>query len=411
MAVGRLIRTGLVGGVASLFVAMTGLLAKVAEINLVGTQVTGARVLLVLSPFVAAYVSVRPRVVGGRLEQATTSGAATYGAVAGLTTGGLVAAALLFTDWYGIERVREIFIQVDPALLEIVAFGQSVIVGAAILTAGGALVGAAGGAFRTMSPAVRRPIGTAISAALLAGLLQRIVPIALVQLGIKADWLYSPATGGLTWLGAVSVLLGSLGFSLLWARRGMAARDTVRAIVREQPSAKIIVVLVAIGVLATVPVLLGAVISEVLGTVMVFMLLGLGLNIVVGYAGLLDLGYVAFFGFGAYALALLTGGTLNTTTGSAAPAFGMSLSFYVAIPIVVLLAAGVGLLIGAPVLRLRGDYLAIVTLGLGEMVSILISSNWMKPLVGGPQGMRNVTDAAIAGFSFRSISSTSPWRS
>ena len=64
-------------------------------------------------------------------------------------------------------------------------------------------------------------------------------------------------------------------------------------------------------------------ISEVLGTVLVFMLLGLGLNIVVGYAGLLDLGYVAFFGFGAYATALLTGATLNTTTGSAAPAFSM----------------------------------------------------------------------------------------
>jgi branched-chain amino acid transport system permease protein len=131
------------------------------------------------------------------------------------------------------------------------------------------------------------------------------------------------------------------------------------------------------------------------------MLLGLGLNIVVGYAGLLDLGYVAFFGFGAYATALLTGATLNTTTGSAAPALSLDLNFYIAIPIVVLLAAGVGVLIGGPVLRLRGDYLAIVTLGLGEIASILLASNWLTPLVGGPQGMRNVTNASIAGFSFR----------
>jgi len=135
--------------------------------------------------------------------------------------------------------------------------------------------------------------------------------------------------------------------------------------------------------------------------VLLYVLLGLGLNVVVGFAGLLDLGYVAFFGFGAYATALLTGATLNTTTGSAAPAFTMDLNFYVAIPVIVLLAAGVGVLIGAPVLRLRGDYLAIVTLGLGEMVTILISSNWLKPLVGGPQGMRNITDAELAGFSFR----------
>lgn len=401
MPAGRLIRTGLVGGIVSLFVAMTGLLAKVATINLIGTQITGARVLLVLAPFVAAYVAVRPRVVAGRLEETTTLRAATYGAVAGVAAGGMVAAALLFTDWYGVDRVRAIFIEVDLPLLGIVAFGKSVAVGASILTVGGALIGVAGGAFGTLTPSLRDPVGTAIGVTLLAGLLQRIIPIALVQLGIKADWLYSPATGGLTWLGACLVLVGSLAFSWLWARRGKAARDTVRTIVREQPSARIVVILVGIGVLATIPLLLGAVVSEVLGTVMVFMVLGLGLNIVVGYAGLLDLGYVAFFGFGAYATALLTGGTLNTTTGSAAPAFGMHLNFYVAIPIVVLLAAGVGLLIGAPVLRLRGDYLAIVTLGLGEMVSILISSNWFKPLVGGPQGLRNVTDAAIGGFSFR----------
>jgi branched-chain amino acid transport system permease protein len=134
---------------------------------------------------------------------------------------------------------------------------------------------------------------------------------------------------------------------------------------------------------------------------MVFMLLGLGLNIVVGYAGLLDLGYVAFFAFGAYALALLTGATLNTTTGAAAPAFSLDLSFYLSVWIVAALAAGVGVLIGAPVLRLRGDYLAIVTLGLGEIVSLLTQSRWLQPVVGGPQGMRGVTDAAIGDISFR----------
>jgi branched-chain amino acid transport system permease protein len=401
MPVGRLVRTGLVGGIAVIYVALVGLLAKVAEINLIGTQVTGARAVLAFVPFLVAYVAVRPRVVAGEMVVATTSSAARSGAVAGLASGGSVAAALLFTNWYGVDRVGEIFIQVNPALLEILSFGKSVTVGAVILTVGGVLAGAAGGAFRTLAVSVRRPLATAMSVTLLAGLLQRIIPIALVQLGITVDWLYSPASGGLTWLGAALFFAGSLLCSWAWARRGKAASATVRTMVREQPGTRIIVLLVMVGVLATIPLLVGAVISEVLGTVMVFMLLGLGLNIVVGYAGLLDLGYVAFFGFGAYATALLTGATLNTTTGSAAPAFTMDLNFYVAIPIIVLLAAGVGVLIGAPVLRLRGDYLAIVTLGLGEMVTILISSNWLKPLVGGPQGMRNITDAELAGFSFR----------
>jgi len=281
------------------------------------------------------------------------------------------------------------------------SFGQSAIVGASILVLGGLLLGAAGGGFRTLAPEARKVLATAISATLLMGLLQRIIPIAMLQLGLDPDWMYDPISSGLTWVGAAVTFFVALGAAWLWARRGRAARETLRTMTREQPGTRVVVGLVMIAILATIPWLVGSVISEVLGAVMVFMLLGLGLNIVVGYAGLLDLGYVAFFGFGAYATALLTGATLNTTTGSAAPALSLHLNFYVALPIVVLLAAGVGLLIGAPVLRLRGDYLAIVTLGLGEIVSILIGSNWLKPLVGGPQGMRNITDASIAGFSFR----------
>ena len=134
---------------------------------------------------------------------------------------------------------------------------------------------------------------------------------------------------------------------------------------------------------------------------MIYVLLGLGLNIVVGYAGLLDLGYVAFFAFGAYTTGVLTGAFLNTTTGAAEPVLSADLNFYVAVWIVALLAAGVGLLIGAPVLRLRGDYLAIVTLGLGEIVSVITASKWAQPLIGGPQGMRGVTKAELFGFNFQ----------
>ena len=163
----------------------------------------------------------------------------------------------------------------------------------------------------------------------------------------------------------------------------------------------IVVMLAGLAVLLVAPYVLGSVIAEVLGTVMVFALLGLGLNIVVGYAGLLDLGYVFFFTLGAYALALLTGATLNTFIGSSEPAISLNLNFYVAIPIVVLIAAASGVLIGAPVLRLRGDYLALVTLGLGEMIVVLVTSPWLEPLVGGPQGMRDITNAPIGDFGFR----------
>jgi len=141
--------------------------------------------------------------------------------------------------------------------------------------------------------------------------------------------------------------------------------------------------------------------SQVLGLVGVYALLALGLNIVVGYAGMLHLGFVFFLAFGAYTTALLTGATLNIFTGSTEPAFAANLNFYLALPIVMLLAAGVSVLIGAPVLRLRGDYLALVTLAIGETITVLVASPWLEPLVGGPAGMRDITDAGFAGISFR----------
>jgi branched-chain amino acid transport system permease protein len=158
---------------------------------------------------------------------------------------------------------------------------------------------------------------------------------------------------------------------------------------------------VALGATLALPQVVGSVVADALGFVLIFAVLALGLNIVVGYAGLLDLGYVFFFSLGAYALALLTGATLNTFTGSAAPAFGLDLNFWFAIVIVMAIAALTGVLIGAPVLRLRGDYLALVTLGLGEMATTLLRSPWLESVVGGPSGMRGVSDAAVLGVGFR----------
>jgi len=105
----------------------------------------------------------------------------------------------------------------------------------------------------------------------------------------------------------------------------------------------------------------------------VYILLALGLNVVVGYAGLLDLGYVAFFAIGAYTMAI----------------FGVKYhwSFWEIIPVAVALTMGAGLLLGAPTLRLRGDYLAIVTLGFGEMIRVTANN---LDYTGGPRGISNI---------------------
>jgi branched-chain amino acid transport system permease protein len=395
------VRAGLLGAVAAIYISLVGFYAEFAELELIGEQITLGRLLLIAPALVAAFAVTRPRVVAGERRPVPFGAGVASGSLTGLVTGAGFAAVVWFAEWFGVDRIREVFVQVSPVLVDFLTFDNGVPAGLPILVGLSVVGGAVGGTARTAPGEVRTPLAVGTLAVITMALLQRIVPIVFVELGFEADWLYSPVTRGLTWLGAGLIFVAAAGANVLWHRSGERTRERVRSTVQEAPAAKLGLLVVTLAILAILPLLLGTVISEVLGQVMIYVLLGIGLNIVVGYAGLLDLGYVAFFAFGAYTLGLLTGAFLNTTTGAAEPALSADLNFYVAIWIVALLAAGVGLLIGAPVLRLRGDYLAIVTLGLGEIVSIITASKWAQPLIGGPQGMRGVTKAEFAGFNFQ----------
>ncbi|RLC57244.1 MAG: branched-chain amino acid ABC transporter permease [Chloroflexota bacterium] len=150
---------------------------------------------------------------------------------------------------------------------------------------------------------------------------------------------------------------------------------------------------IALGVLALLllPMILRTYLTEVIDNVGLYVLMGLGLNIVVGFAGLLDLGYVAFFAIGAYTMAVLTSqGELGLA----------GLSFWEALPFSVGAAVLAGIILGIPVLRMRGDYLAIVTLGFGEIIRILALSDALAPLIGGAQGILKIPNASIGGLQF-----------
>jgi branched-chain amino acid transport system permease protein len=123
---------------------------------------------------------------------------------------------------------------------------------------------------------------------------------------------------------------------------------------------------------------------DVATLVLIYVMLGWGLNIVVGLAGLLDLGYVAFYAVGAYSFALL-----GTT---------FDLSFWVCLPLAGMFAASFGILLGYPVLRLRGDYLAIVTLGFGEIIRVILT-NWVE-FSGGPNGIPRIPRPTLFGLEF-----------
>lgn len=134
---------------------------------------------------------------------------------------------------------------------------------------------------------------------------------------------------------------------------------------------------------------------------LLFVLLALGLNIVVGYAGLLDLGYVAFFAIGAYMYGLMSSPHLTDTFPALAAMFpnGMHTPLWIVVPLGAALAGIFGVLLGAPTLRLRGDYLAIVTLGFGEIIRVFMN-NLDHPvnITNGPKGINQIDSLHFFGF-------------
>jgi len=139
---------------------------------------------------------------------------------------------------------------------------------------------------------------------------------------------------------------------------------------------------------------------RILDMALLYVLLALGLNIVVGYAGLLDLGYVAFFAVGGYLFALLASPHLAEAFPFIAANFpnGLHLPIWAVIPLAALLAAVFGVLLGAPTLKLRGDYLAIVTLGFGEIIRVFLN-NLDRPinLTNGPKGISQIDGITFFG--------------
>lgn len=162
--------------------------------------------------------------------------------------------------------------------------------------------------------------------------------------------------------------------------------------------------LFAVAVLLVLPIFAGQYITSVLDLVLMYIIMGIGLNVMIGYAGLLDLGYVAVFAIGAYSVGLLTTPSLITCGGVSPKDLAPDqiqqvctgvLTFWQAWPICALISGMTGVMLGIPVLRLRGDYLAIVTLGFGEIIRLLALSNDLKPLLGAAQGISPIPTPVV----------------
>jgi branched-chain amino acid transport system permease protein len=409
----RTIRGGAMGGTVLVYLCLVGMVGTFSDLSLIGTWLTAAGLLLVLPPVVAGAVMTRPRVQAGERRTMALSTAGT-GAATGFASGAVLAVGMGLVQVIGIDTVRRVFVSVSPILMETLTFGLSTWGGALVIVIGAAALGGAGALLRSMPRQIRRPIVVGTVAVVALGLLQRVVPSIFDTLSIERDWLYRDITNGLQTTGALIVFLLSVGVTEGLRRlQGRSAKEAGPADAlppeegaapegrRGVPWGGVVRVVVLAVALVALPQLAGPVVSESLGTVGIYVLLGLGLNIVVGYAGLLDLGYVAFVAVGAYFFALLTGSHLITAFGLEDPLASLHVDPFVAIALVAGIAALIGLVIGAPVLRLRGDYLAIVTLGFGEIARVLLTSDWLQPVFGGARGLGDITDASIGSYGFR----------
>ncbi len=245
-------------------------------------------------------------------------------------------------------------------------------------------------------PAVRKPVIIGSAAVLFFGVFQELIQIMMQfsdAVGVVRDVMYT--WEGLTPEGAVAIFVIATAASLLSTRRRARAADSGSSSWWQGRNGQFAKAGIAMLVLVLLPILAGSYIGQVLMLVGLYILMGMGLNLEVGLAGLLDLGFVAFFAVGAYTTALLTADSPHSL---AAIAGFPHLSFWAAMPVAVMISVIVGVLFGIPVLGVRGDYLAVATMGLGEIVRVIVQSDAAAPLLAGAQGILQIPKPEIGSF-------------
>jgi branched-chain amino acid transport system permease protein len=378
------IQMGLIGGVCLVILALIGIVEAFNERHIVAEVISmGHTLLLLTAAFVAYLTAARSRHLGfGR--------ALGHVLLAGLIMSAMLALLVLVGQ---AVNLRQVFINASPGLYQILMFHQeSLAAGIALLLVAGLLTGFLAWLLHLAPQRLRRVLITALLSIVVVGLLQDLLqPILGVwaPLATMSGWLFE--VSGLSLPGAIGLAVLVAAVTALWSRQSTAVRARIQSLAPErQRNLKWAAILIGLAVLLVLPSVLGIFLSEVLTIIGLYVLLGLGLNIVVGFAGLLDLGYVAFFAIGSYTVAILT-----------SPEIGAyQLNFWQALPVAVVLGTLAGALLGIPVLKMRGDYLAITTLGFGEIIRILVLSDVLRPWLGGAQGIARIPKASILGFEF-----------
>ncbi len=370
-----------------LLVALAGLLEVFAQRDIIGNLLSMSTALLLLLFFAAGYLSARDREHHSPTPLQALPGGALAGAISGLF---LALLSLLIS----LVDMREVLVKATQTLLDLLTLHLPLGAGMAALVVIGAAVGSLGALFRYLDPMLRQTLTRGAGVAFLVALLQEMVKALLenLQLGFLKPFLFTG--NGLTIVGAALLFLIGFGWPFLSPRTRRWWNDRVVRSAGQQQAARYVALGLGILLLLALPHLLGVYWADVMDLIGIYVLMGFGLNIVVGYAGLLDLGYVAFFAIGAYTTGYLTSAFAQEF--AVRPVIGWP--FWAAWPVAIALAALAGVILGIPVLRMRGDYLAIVTLGFGEIIRVLATSDLFKPQIGGAQGILQIPKPVLFGF-------------
>jgi len=372
------LRSGLIGGAIVIFLALVGVIETFSQRYIVSGIVTMSQLFLLLPLLLFGYNLIH------KSEKSSTMTALLHGALSGLA-GGLVIAALIIVIRF--IDLREMFVNASPVLYKLLTFNiENIYVGMAVLLAVGALTGALGAALTLLPERVLKALLPAFLWILALGLMRDLLITVIKRWGPVQDfvkWIF--AKSGMTVIGALVIFLLIAG--LTYWRSGRKISQQGKVVPPQTMKMRIATLLVSAVVLLLLPIILGQFFSEILDNVGLYILMGLGLNIVVGFAGLLDLGYVAFFAIGAYTIGVLT-----------SPELGGVLTYWQALPFALLTVVVAGVILGMPVLKMRGDYLAIVTMGFGEIIRLMALSDWLRPWLGGAQGIQQIASPKIGSF-------------
>jgi len=380
------ITIGLIAGIAAVSLSAIGMVETFDERDVIAGIVTLGQILLFSPAAIAGYL-VAQNNAGRGIVRSLLAGAVA-GLMGALPLVGLILLATVYPD------IRNQLVNVSAALIEILTFGLGSQTGSLVLIAVNTVICLLGVVIYVLPVKIRRPLLAGLGVTLVAGVMSEVF-LSMLRPFPRDFVNLLFAEKGIQLTTAIALMIIVPVFTAWWDARGHAqlaarrARRSAAQVQRQKVGGGVIFAIF----LLFLPLILGRFLTQVVDNVGLYILMGFGLNIVVGFAGLLDLGYVAFFAIGAYTMGLLTSqGELGIA----------NMSFWAAVPISVLAATVTGLILGTPVLRMRGDYLAIVTLGFGEIIRVLVTSDLLKETIGGAQGVLQIPRPEIAtvGFTF-----------